>query len=64
MYFVIRDNNNTMWAYGHENGINPSLMDICKYLLSSCSKPDIFTLTFFDNTGITKEVPLIDYIGG
>lgn len=63
MYFVIRDNNNTMYAYGNETGVNPSLMDICKYLLTS-NKPEIFTLTFFDDTGIKKEVSLIDYIGG
>lgn len=63
MYFIIRDDKNTRWAYGDENGMNPSLMDICKYLLSS-SKPEIFTVTFFDNTGIKKEVPLVDYIGG
>ena len=64
MYFVIRDNNDTVWAYGDaENGKNPSLTDICEYLLSS-SKPEIFTLTFFDDTGIKKEVSLLDYKSG
>ena len=60
MYFIIVDNQNTRWAYGPVNGGNPSLPDIVNYLKTSLH-PEIFTIIFFDNTGIVKKQSIIEY---
>ena len=62
MYFMIRDNNNTRWAYGDVNGVNPSLIEICKYLLTSAA-PEIFTIVFFTASEIIENISLVDYAG-
>ena len=60
MFFLITDNKKTTWAYGDTAGTNPTLADICSYLMKS-THPDIFTIIFFTNTGIVRKVSLIDY---
>lgn len=61
MYFIIVDDVNTRWAYGPCEGGYPSMIDICKYLMTSL-RPEIFTIIFFDAAGIQKKIKLVDYM--
>ena len=58
----IRDNNNTLWAYGNTEATGTfNFQSICEYLMK-CLHPEIFTIVFFTGTEILKEVPLIEYM--
>lgn len=62
MYFIIKDDNNTRWAYGnteYEGTIN--FNSICNYLMG-CLHPEIFTIIFFNNKEIIRTVSLLEYM--
>ena len=60
MYFIIKDNKNTRWAYGDVNGKNPSLPEIIEYLKTSLH-PEIFTIVFFNENKILGERSILEY---
>ena len=62
MNFIIKDNKNTMWAHGNtEDKGTFNFQTICDYLMG-CLHPEIFTIVFFTDTEIIKEIPLIEYM--